>query len=60
MGEHILLVDDEKEIADVMELYLAGEGYTVHKFYTGREALAFAERTPISQSPLTLWRRWPG
>lgn len=46
MGEHILLVDDEKEIADVMELYLAGEGYTVHKFYTGREALAFAERTP--------------
>ena len=27
----ILVVDDEKELADVLELYLANDGYTVSK-----------------------------
>ncbi len=40
MGEHILVVDDEKEIADVLELYLQNDGYLVHKCYTAQEALA--------------------
>lgn len=40
MNKQILVVDDEKEIADVLELYLRNDGYTVYKFYTGREALA--------------------
>ena len=31
---NILVVDDEKEIADVVELYLQNE-YHVLKFYTG-------------------------
>ncbi len=39
MGEHILVVDDEKEIADVLELYLQNDGYLVHKCYTAQEAL---------------------
>ncbi len=39
MNEHILIVDDEKEIADLVEIYLAGEGFTVHKFYDGTAAL---------------------
>lgn len=43
MNEHILVVDDEKEIADLIELYLKNDGYTVHKFYSGAEALSFAE-----------------
>ncbi len=43
MGEHILVVDDEKEIADLLEVYLSNDGYTVHKFYSGREALQFIE-----------------
>ena len=34
----ILIVDDEKEIADVVELYLQNE-YHVLKFYTGQDAL---------------------
>ena len=29
MSGHILVVDDEKELADVLELYLTGDGYTV-------------------------------
>ena len=39
MNTHILVVDDEKELADVLELYLVSDGYTVHKCYTGAEAM---------------------
>lgn len=39
MGCNILIVDDEKELADVLELYLTTDGCTVHKCYTGTEAL---------------------
>ena len=37
---NILVVDDEKEIADVIELYLQNDQYNVYKFYTGEDALA--------------------
>lgn len=36
---HILIVDDEKEIADVIEIYLKNDGHTVSKFYEGSGAL---------------------
>lgn len=36
---NILVVDDEREIADVIELYLQNDQYNVHKFYTGQDAL---------------------
>lgn len=36
---NILIVDDEKEIADLVELYLKNDGYNVYKFYNGRDAL---------------------
>ncbi len=35
----ILIVDDEREIADLVEVYLKNEGYTVYKFYTARRLL---------------------
>lgn len=35
----VLVVDDEKEIADIVELYLKNDGFEVYKFYTGNEAL---------------------
>ena len=41
-----LIVDDEKEIADVEELYLQNE-YHVLKFYTGQDALDCIESTRI-------------
>ena len=43
MSHKILVVDDEQEIADLVELYLQNEDYTVFKFYTAREALACIE-----------------
>ena len=42
----ILIVDDEKEIADVVELYLQNE-YHVLKFYAGQDALDCIESTRI-------------
>ena len=47
MGINILVVDDEKELADVIELYLTNDGYTVHKFYTGAEALDCIAHTDL-------------
>ena len=47
MPERILVVDDEKEIADLVELYLRNENYEVYKFYTAREALACIESTEL-------------
>ncbi len=44
---HILVVDDEKELADVLELYLANDGYTVHKCYTGAEAMDCIAHTDL-------------
>lgn len=39
MGEKILVVDDEREIADLIEMYLSNENYEVFKFYSAKEAL---------------------
>ena len=46
MNEKILVIDDEKEIADLLEVYLKNEGYTVQKFYCGAEGLASIEKEP--------------
>ncbi|HIT61559.1 MAG TPA: VanR-ABDEGLN family response regulator transcription factor [Candidatus Fimousia stercorigallinarum] len=39
MSTKILVVDDEKEIADFVELYLKNENFDVYKFYNGTDAL---------------------
>ena len=38
MAENILVVDDEREIADLVEVYLQNEGYTVYKFYNADDS----------------------
>lgn len=47
MGEKILIVDDEKEIADLIEVYLKNDGYTVYKFYNGMDALKCIGETEL-------------
>ena len=49
---HILVVDDEKELADVLELYLTNDGYTVHKCCTGAEALDCIAHTDLDMALL--------
>ncbi|AUS97184.1 DNA-binding response regulator [Clostridium thermosuccinogenes] len=39
MSMNIMVVDDEQSIADLIEVYLKNEGYTVYKFYYGQDAL---------------------
>ena len=39
MPDKILVVDDEVEIADLIEVYLNNENYSVFKFYSAKEAL---------------------
>ena len=39
MDDKILIVDDEREIADLVALYLQNEGYQVFQCYNGCEAL---------------------
>ena len=34
MSDRILIVDDEAEIADLIEVYLSNENFTVFKFYS--------------------------
>lgn len=36
---NILILDDEKEIADLVELYLKSENCNIYKFYTSEEAI---------------------
>ncbi|HBH3690508.1 TPA: VanR-ABDEGLN family response regulator transcription factor [Clostridioides difficile] len=54
MNEKILIVDDKKEIADLIEVYLKNEGFTVYKFYTGKEALECIESKDLDMAILDI------
>ncbi|MCI8405326.1 MAG: VanR-ABDEGLN family response regulator transcription factor [Clostridia bacterium] len=54
MPEKILVVDDEKEIADLIELYLKNDGYTVYKFYNGTDALKCVENEELNLAILDI------
>lgn len=47
MGQRILIVDDEVEIADLVELHLKNEGFEVRKFYRGLDAFACVRSEPL-------------
>ena len=54
MPDRILVVDDEREISDLVELYLQNENYTVYKFYSAREALACIQTTELDLAILDI------
>lgn len=47
MGETVLVVDDEQEIADLVEVYLRNEGFQVLKFYNAADALSCAAHEAV-------------
>ena len=47
-GETVLIVDDEKEIADLLGLYLKNEGYDVRTYYDPQEALKCVQSQQVS------------
>lgn len=47
MAINILVVDDEKAVADLIEVYLKNENYNVLKFYNGHDALQSIENEDV-------------
>ena len=43
----ILVVDDEHDIADLLEVYLQNENYIVYKFYSAKDALTCIEQEEL-------------
>ena len=54
MNEKILVVDDEKEILDLIEVYLQNENMDVYKFYSGEEALSCIKSTDFDLAILDI------
>ena len=54
MPERVLIVDDEKDIADLLEVYLQNENYTIYKYYSAKEALAFIESEEVDLAILDI------
>ncbi|WP_100488288.1 VanR-ABDEGLN family response regulator transcription factor [Sporolactobacillus pectinivorans] len=54
MDVNILVVDDEREIADLVELYLKNENYKVYKFYRAEEALDCIEKVRLDLAILDI------
>lgn len=54
MQTRILVLDDEKEIADLVTLYLKNEGYQVHEFYDSEDALRFIKGNPVDLAMLDI------
>ena len=54
MKEKILIVDDETEIADLVELYLQNEDFLVYKFYDAEEAWNFMEKEELDLALLDI------
>ena len=46
LNNKILVVDDEKEIRELLEIYLKNEGYQVIKAASGEEALKILKLAP--------------
>ena len=54
MPDKILIVDDEVEIADLIETYLKNEDYAVYKFYSAKDALACINETELDLAILDI------
>ncbi len=54
MADKILIVDDEKEIADLVALFLENENFTVFKCYTAKDALTCIEKETLDLAILDI------
>lgn len=51
---NILVVDDEKEIADLIEIYLKNENYNVYKFYESKDVLEILDKVKFDLAILDI------
>lgn len=54
MGETILLVEDDRDLSDLVTAYLRNEGFTVAQSFTGNEAIEKAKQHPPSLALLDI------
>lgn len=54
MATNILVVDDEKEIADLLEVYLRNDGYSVFKSYDGASAIKIVDEVELNLAVLDI------
>lgn len=54
---NILVLDDEKEIADLVEVYLKNENYNVYKFYNSEEAIKCIDKEKLDMAILDIMIR---
>ena len=54
MSEKILIIDDEQDIADLLEVYLKNENYIVYKFYCATDAMSCIESGDIDLAILDI------
>lgn len=54
MQTRILVLDDEREIADLVTLYLNNEGYVVHEFYDSEDAVDFLKHNSVDLAMLDI------
>ena len=52
MAEKIIVVDDEKEIAELVTTFLRNEGFQVEPFYDGTSALTYLEKETVDVAVL--------
>ena len=51
---NILVIDDEKEIADLIEIYLKNENYNVYKYYSSENIMNDLENIKIDLAILDI------
>ena len=51
---NILVLDDEKEIADLVEVYLKNENYNVYKFYKSEDAIKCIDEKDLDMAILDI------
>lgn len=49
---NILVVDDDKEIAELVEIYLVSDGYKVHKAYNAKDGLEILKKQKVQLAVL--------
>lgn len=54
MSEKVLIVDDERDIADLLEVYLKNENYIIYKYYSAKEALDFIKEEEVDLAILDI------
>ena len=55
MSEKVLVVDDERDIANLLEVYLQNENYVVYKYYCAKDAIPCIRIRQMLSTDFLIW-----